>query len=154
MLRSVRCLRLRLYSHAASALVLARAPPAAPGSGAQMNQAQPMEEISGQGRGDNRPPAGPAKMPRLLEDPISRRQFRQAGSRRKLHERPARSVGGIWQVPYIDLDPMQKQGKALDGGPIGMVPFTPLGQSSSMPRPPRIGRMIPRASACLPAFRA
>jgi hypothetical protein len=101
----------------AVALVSAQAPPAeqgAPGGRAGRG--------GGRGRGANRPPAGPT--PRLPDDPYLGANAGKpdlGGNSQSINSK----MRGIWQVPYI-ID-MQKQGKALDGGPV-MVPFTPLGQ--------------------------
>jgi len=97
----------------AVSLVSAQAPPAAPGAGGRGG---------GRGRGANRPPAGPT--PRLPDDPYLGANAGKpdlGGNSQSINSK----MRGIWQVPYI-ID-MQKQGKAVDGGPV-VVPFTPLGQ--------------------------
>jgi hypothetical protein len=98
-------------------LVSAQAPPAAPGGpGAAGGRG------GGRGRGANRPPAGPT--PRLPDDPYLGANAGKpdlGGNSQSINSK----MRGIWQVPYI-VD-MQKQGKAVDGGPV-VVPFTPLGQ--------------------------
>jgi hypothetical protein len=97
-------------------LVSAQAPPAAP------EGAAPGGRGGGRGRGGNRPPAGPT--PRLPDDPYLGANAGKpdlGGNSQSINSK----MRGIWQVPYI-VD-MQKQGKAVDGGPV-VVPFTPLGQ--------------------------
>jgi hypothetical protein len=98
-------------------LVSAQAPPAAPGG-----PGAPGGRGGGRGRGANRPPAGPT--PRLPDDPYLGANAGKpdlGGNSQSINSK----MRGIWQVPYI-VD-MQKQGKAVDGGPV-VVPFTPLGQ--------------------------
>ena len=105
----------------AVSLVSAQAPPAAPGA-APGGPGAGGGRGGGRGRGANRPPAGPT--PRLPDDPYLGANAGKpdlGGNSQSINSK----MRGIWQVPYI-VD-MQKQGKAVDGGPV-VVPFTPLGQ--------------------------
>jgi hypothetical protein len=108
----------------AVSLVPAQAPPAAPGGpgGPGAAGGRGGGRGRGRGRGANRPPAGPT--PRLPDDPYLGANAGKpdlGGNSQSINAK----MRGIWQVPYIIN--MQKQGKAVDGGPV-VVPFTPLGQ--------------------------
>ncbi len=107
----------------AATLVLAQAPPAAPGVRRRLVvRAQPVEGVA----------AGAAAQiarPRVPRRVSLRTRISAPPPASRISAENSQSVNakmrGIWQVPYI-VD-MQKQGKALDGGPV-VVPFTPLGQ--------------------------